>query len=185
LLLLAALALTAILLAPGRSPQAGSVPDDVHENMDHAGHDMSEEAMQRAVDEWFATHPVVGANQATGAPVVTFRVFSSKFDVDGNLSTTPIDTVVIGVGETVEWQRLIGAHTVTDGWDSSAPLNGTMFDVPLDSANPVFQFTYNLAGTFPFYCRTHEDFTMVGVVEVVGAVPTRRTTWGELKANSR
>jgi plastocyanin len=156
-----------------------------HTAADHPAHAMSEEEMQRGVDAWFAAHPVVGGKEVTGAPVATFRAFSNKFDADGSLTATPVDTVIIGVGETIQWQRLIGAHTVTNGFTATEPGSGEMIDVPLDAANPVFLYTYEQGGTFPFFCRTHDDLTMVGVVVVIGAVPTVKTSWGGLKALSR
>lgn len=182
---LAAVSIVILLLAGAGTaakdpPAAAPGPHAAH----HGAHEMSEAEMQALVDAWFAANPRVGTS-AEGTPAVTFRAFSINFDVDNSPTGTPIDTVVIGVGEIVQWQRLIGAHTVTNGLSSSEAGNGTIFDVPLDAANPVFQHLYETPGTFPFYCRTHEDFLMVGVVVVLGAVPTERTSWGALKARSR
>jgi plastocyanin len=190
-----ALAACAVLLAIGvvtarRASEAmeGSaepLPVAGHAGMHHGNaEEMTEEEMQAFVDAWFATHPIVGTS-AQGVPVITFRAFSSTFDYDGDLVGTAIDSVVIGVGDIVAWQRLIGAHTVTDGVDSDDSNAATLFDVPLDSANPVFQYQFDVPGRYPFFCRTHEDFFMQGVVIVVGATPTEKASWGELKARSR
>jgi plastocyanin len=179
-----------VLITTRRTSEATERSVDARPAMNHAGmnhsssEEMTEEEMQAWVDAWFAAHPIVGTS-AQGTPVVTFRAFSNKFDFDSDMSNTPIDTVVVGVGDIVAWQRLVGAHTVTNGVDSNDPAAGTIFDVPLDSANPVFQHLYDAPGTFPFYCRTHEDFFMQGVVIVVGATPTERTSWGELKVRNR
>jgi plastocyanin len=189
----AAIALLAIGLISARhapnaqeSLSAGAQPLGAHHG--HAHHadeeEMSEEEMQEFVDAWFAANPRVGA-YAVGTPVVTFRAFSSTFDYDGDLAGTPIDSVVIGVGDIVAWQRLIGAHTITNGVDSQDSEAATLFDQPLDAANPTFQYQYNTPGRFPFFCRTHEDLNMQGVVTVVGATSTERTTWGGIKARSR
>lgn len=161
-----------------------AVPASDHDGMSHAGADMSEEDMQAWVDEWFAGNPRVGTF-AQGEPVVTFRAFSMNFDYDSNPTGTPVDSVVIGVGDIVQWQRLIGAHTVTSGVESGDPDAGALFDQPLDAANPVFQFQFNTPGRFPFFCRPHESFGMRGVIIVIGATPTDETSWGELKAKHR
>jgi len=189
------LAACAAILAIGagsaqRASEAKVSPVDSAPVVDHAGMhhaadgEMTEEEMQAFVDAWFAGHPRVGTF-AQGEPVITFRAFSLNFDYDSNPTGTPIDSVVIGVGDIVQWQRLIGAHTITNGVDSEDAAAGTLFDQPLDAANPVFQYQYDAPGRFPFFCRTHEDFFMQGVVIVVGATPTEKTTWGELKVKNR
>ena len=64
------------------------------------------------------------------------------------------------------WKLGSGIHTVTSGTGSADPNVGKLFDVPLDSTNPVFTFTFPTLGTIPFFCRTHEGFNMRGVVIV-------------------
>lgn len=162
-----------------------AVPVSDHAGMKHhAGANMSDDEMQAWVDDWFANHPRVGLF-AQGTPVVTFRAFSLNYDYDSNPTGTPTDSVVIGVGDIVEWQRVIGAHTITNGVESGDPDAGALFDQPLDAANPVFQFQFNAPGRYPFFCRPHESFNMRGVVIVIGATPTEKTSWGELKAKHR
>jgi plastocyanin len=158
-----------------------------HDPAQHAGHDMSEAAMQAMVDEFYESHPRVPAQPASvlGAFSVEYLAVGTTFSADGDFVGTLVDTVVIGVGETVQWRRLIGVHTVTSGINAADPQAGLLFDVPLDAATPIFQYTYNLEGTYPFFCRPHEDFDMRGVVIVVGPTPNHSTTWGELKARSR
>jgi len=158
-----------------------------HAGMHHgtsSADEMTEEEMQAWVDAWFSAHPVVG-NSAQGAPVITFRAFSLNYDYDSDPAGTPIDSVTIGVGDIVAWQRLIGAHTLTNGVDSNDSNAGTLFDVPLDAANPVFQYQFDVPGRYPFFCRVHEQYLMVGVITVVGATPTETKTWGQLKVESR
>lgn len=167
------------------APQARASTVSDHAGMHHSIDDeMTEEEMQAFVDAWFAEHPRVGAF-AVGTPTITFRAFSLNFDYDSNPTGTPIDSVVIGVGDIVAWQRLIGAHTITSGVDNDDSEAGVLFDQPLDAANPVFQFQYDTPGRFPFFCRVHADFYMQGVVTVVGATPTEKTSFGGLKAQSR
>jgi plastocyanin len=163
------------------------LPVSGHPGMQHNGAsatEMTDAEMQAFVDDWYANNARVGTF-AQGVPVITFRAFSTAFDLDSNPTGTPIDSVVIGVGDIVEWQRLIGIHTITNGVDSNDAAAGTLFDQPLDAANPVFQYQYDSPGRFPFFCRVHESFQMQGVVIVVGVTPTRTTTWGRLKAESR
>jgi plastocyanin len=166
-----ALAAAVAVLGPADAPVAG----DYHHAMLHeehgAGAPMTDEAMARWVREYYETHPIVRPAAVAGpTPVATFRVLSSDFDLDGNPSGTPVDTAFIMVGEAVAWQRLIGIHTLTNGESSLDPQVGTLFDVPIDAANPVFDYTFTEAGTFPFFCRTHEAFNMRGVVVVETAV---------------
>lgn len=182
--------LAAVLVIAALSARRPSEAMETAPAMDQPGmsHTMSagmtEEEMQAAVDAWFASNPVVGTS-AQGVPVVTFKAFSTAFDYDGDLVGTVVDSVVVGVGDIVAWQRLIGSHTLTSGVDSNDSNAGTIFDVPLDSANPVFQWQYNAPGRYPFFCRVHELYNMRGVVIVVGATDTRRTTWGQVKAENR
>jgi len=174
--LLLAFAAAVVLFGSADTP----VASDYHHARLHEEHGigmpMTDEAMARAVREYFETRPVVRPAAATGTPVVTFRAFSSKFDFDNDQVGTPVDTAHIMVGETVGWQRFIGIHTVTSGSGSLDPQSGVLFDVPLDSTTPLFDFTYTQAGTFPFYCVIHEAFTMVGVVVVEEPVGVRPLT---------
>jgi plastocyanin len=153
----------------------------------HGSHEMSQETMQAWVDDFYATNPRVPAEPAAlqGVFVVEFRSAGTTFDADGDFAGTLIDTVVIGVGETVQWRRLVGIHSVTSGTGLADPEVGLLFDVPHDAASPIFQYTFNDPGTFPFFCRPHVDFDMKGVVIVIGATPTKSTTWGDIKMKSR
>lgn len=120
------------------------------------------------------------------APVITIRAITATFDGDGDFTGTPIDTVEIMIGEVVRWQRLVGTHTVTSGTGAADPSAGNLFDAPLDSANPIFDYQFNTAGLYPFFCRPHEVEQMFGAVRVIDpATPTRSTTWGEVKARNR
>jgi len=152
-----------------------------------AGAPMTEEAMQRWVREFYESNPVVGVTATNGvAPAATFQSINYKFDSDGDFAGTPIDTAEVMMGDMVRWQRLVGVHTVTNGTGAADPDVATLFDVPHDAANPVFDFVFTEAGLFPFFCRPHETLQMVGAVRVIDpATPTRSTTWGEIKARNR
>ena len=127
-------------------------------------HEMTPDEMRRWVNEWYATHPVRGVN-ATNAPADTFFVGSNFFNTDGKL-TTVVDTTRILAGQTVLWRWLGGFHTTTNGTGFADPQAGTLFDQPIDDLHTSFAFTFNQAGTFPFFCRPHEIFNMKGVVIV-------------------
>jgi hypothetical protein len=45
-----------------------------------------------------------------------------------------------------------------------------LFNVPLDGVTPTFEFTFNDAGTFPFFCVPHMSLNMKGAVIVEGTV---------------
>ncbi len=95
----------------------------------------------------------------------TFLAAGTAFDTDGN-PATQVDTTYIAPGQAVMWRFVSGSHTVTSGTGSTDPNVGKLFDVALNSATPVFTFTFPDAGTFPFFCRLHESFNMRGVVIV-------------------
>lgn len=170
ILLAGGVALVAALGVAPKEPTADKFDSHaLHEDHD-AGAPMTHEAMQRWVREYFEVHPEVGRMQATGAPVATFRAITGKFDADGDFNGTPIDTIEIMLGETVAWQSLVGAHTVTSGADTNEAGWGTLFNVPLDAGNPTFEYTFNDAGVFPFICLPHLSLNMSGAVIVQGSV---------------
>lgn len=171
---LALLALAgACLLAPPHglaSDRAAGPAADAHRG--HHGA-MTDAEMQRQIDAWYAGHPRVGGGATALGIDATFTASGTRFDADGS-SGTAVDTVRIDVGQTVLWQWVSGAHTVTSGSGPSDPGAGLVFDQPLTSANPQFLHTFDGAGTFPFFCSPHAGFGMRGVVvveEVVGVSP--------------
>jgi len=91
-------------------------------------------------------------------------------------------TVIVVEGDVVRWEQTAASHTVTNGTGSGDPNAGTLFDAPLDPATPVFEYTFNTVGTYPFFCRPHEFFGMQGTVIVDAPTFREPTTWGELKA---
>jgi plastocyanin len=145
----------------------------------HAHANMTEAAMKRWAETFWATHRPVGENAAHQVATATFTVQNFRFDLDNN-ATTAIDTAKIFVGETVMWQWIEGSHTITNGNDSGDPNVGTLFDQPSDQAHPTFSHTFNTVGTVPFFCRPHEG-SMAGVVVVrsqVGVEPTSPVSIG-------
>ncbi len=177
--LLFAFAAAAVLFAPADAPIAGGYAHRMLPDNHDIGVPMTDQAMAQWVSEYYAAHPAVRPAAAEGIPAVTIKAFSLNFDIDGDLAGTPIDTAHVMVGEIVRWQRLIGTHTVTSGDSSAAVDAGLLFDVPLDGTTPVFDYQFNQAGTFPYFCRVHESFNMRGVVVVdapVGVTPLTGVT---------
>lgn len=72
----------------------------------------------------------------------------------------------IEVGDTVRWVWSGGSHTVTNGTGATDPNVATLFDSPLTSAAPQFEFLFTQAGTVPYFCRPHEGLNMKGTIVV-------------------
>lgn len=78
----------------------------------------------------------------------------------GDFSFGP-STVTISVGESVTWTLSEGAHTTTSG---TSPDPDGLWNEAV-TADAPFTFTFEEAGTFPYFCRFHPDF-MTGEVIV-------------------
>jgi len=76
------------------------------------------------------------------------------------------NNIAINVGDTVQWVRSSGSHTVTNGTGSADANVGNLFDAPLNSSNTIFEFTFNSTGDFDYFCRPHEFANMKGVIRV-------------------
>lgn len=152
-----ALAMATAMGPPVRSGDAGTAPREAPAMV--AG------AMRLHAAAYWAAHSPAGAVPASaqGTPAATFTVANFEFD-DGTPGT--VDTVHISVGESVLWQWVSGTHTVTSGTGSTDPNQGVLFNQPSDLTHTQFTFTFNSAGTFPFFCVFHELSNMRGVVEV-------------------
>jgi plastocyanin len=81
------------------------------------------------------------------------------------LSFVP-DDLTVEEGDTVRWVWDAGSHTVTSGAGAADPNAGSLFDAPLTSVNTTFQYVFNTAGTYPYFCRPHEGFGMKGTITV-------------------
>jgi plastocyanin len=110
------------------------------------------------------------------APADTFLATGFIFNADHNTATAQ-DTVHIHAGQAVMFKWKDGIHTTINGTGAADPNAGTLWTHNLTSSDSVFTFTFDNAGTFPFFCSIHESFGMKGVV-VVSAVtavgPTAR-----------
>ncbi|MBI1851535.1 MAG: hypothetical protein HYR85_14435 [Planctomycetes bacterium] len=80
-------------------------------------------------------------------------------------TTSLTSTTTIDAGDTVTWTNMDfpGSHTVTSGTGSADPNVGVLFDQSLAS---TFTFQFNTSGTFQYFCRVHEIFSMRGTVVV-------------------
>lgn len=82
--------------------------------------------------------------------------------------------LVIEVGDTVRWEWFSGSHDVTEGTDGV--INGNeAFHGPLNSANPIFQVTFDQAFLdawprpgmrYDYFCAPHFGVGMVGAVTI-------------------
>ena len=63
-------------------------------------------------------------------------------------------TVTIGVGETVTWDNTDqAAHTATSGTPTDRPSG--VFDTSVIFAGQSASFTFDEAGTYPYFCMVH------------------------------
>ena len=81
------------------------------------------------------------------------------------------DTVTVKVGGTVMWEQTdAGAHTVTSGIVEQGGAGVTEMPDGKFSSGEIatggtFEFTFDEAGTYPYFCEIHPA-TMRGEVEV-------------------
>lgn len=108
---------------------------------------------------------------STYATTVTVHVGTG-----GGFTYTP-NPVTIAPGDTVEWIWDFAGHSVTSG-TCSAPLVCTpdgLFDTGLQGPPFTFSFTFNTAGTYPYYCMRHLQM-MTGTVNVEVPSPSPTPT---------
>ena len=89
--------------------------------------------------------------------------------------------VSIAVGDTIHWvwsSTGLIRHSVTSG---VAPTPDGLFDSGEFPTPHSFDFTFNTAGTFPYFCTVH-GIMMTGSVEVATATPT--PTAGDTNADT-
>ena len=119
-------------------------------------------------------------NKISFLSVVTLLLFvgitgCSKNDYGSNTGTPPPSevfiqnisfspkSITVSPGTTIKWTNKDNvSHTVTSGTPNSP--NGT-FDSGNLGNGATFSYMFNTKGTFPYYCRVHQD-TMTGTVVV-------------------
>jgi len=165
----ARLVLAPLFLAIVLSAAGDAFADHSHGSHDaHATHEMSEADMKREVEAWFAAHPAHGGALLGSAAADTFLVRNFLFDTNADLASQ-VDTTRIEVGEGVLFKWVSGSHTTTSGTPGD-PDAGLLWDAPISNLNTStreFLVTFPTAGTYPFFCRPHGEFSnMTGVVIV-------------------
>jgi plastocyanin len=86
-------------------------------------------------------------------------------------------TVTVHTGDTVEWRNTsLFTHTVTDepakarsGADATLPEGAMPFRAELPPGQ-IYRHSFNVAGTYHYFCEPHERFGMAGMVIVVPSV---------------
>ncbi|MGE5425402.1 MAG: T9SS type A sorting domain-containing protein [Syntrophothermus sp.] len=78
---------------------------------------------------------------------------------------TPDSVGNIAIGDSVIWQWVDGAHTVTS---SEIPNGALPFDQELSLLHPIFIYVPTVAGTYRYYCKPHLSMGMMGVFIVKG-----------------
>jgi plastocyanin len=70
--------------------------------------------------------------------------------------------LTVKVGDTVTWEGDFGAHPLVSGASCGQP------DAKFaNSAGATFAYTFNTAGTYPYYCNVHcSSANMKGVITV-------------------
>ena len=97
--------------------------------------------------------------------VIIAQPFAFRVDVIDN-EFDP-DVVYIFAGDRVVWYWLEGSHTITSGLSSDpADQPGVLFERLSDTLNRRFEYPFESAGDFPYFCRPHEFMGMVGTIHV-------------------
>ena len=96
----------------------------------------------------------------------------------GGFKFSPQD-VTIHVGDTVQWTWAASGHTSTSGTVGNPD---GLWDSGFLNSGAVFSFTFNAAGTFPYFCTAHGACCgMVGSVTVTDPIMLQQTPWTEQK----
>ncbi len=99
--------------------------------------------------------------------------------------TFVLQDITIQVGDTVQWVRSGGSHTVTEGL-AGGPCSGCAFDSPLNAGTPTFSLVFDsvflaanprVGDRYDYYCQPHFGSGMIGSVTVSPQVPAL-PSWG-------
>jgi len=112
--------------------------------------------------------PVGPASAATHVVTVRNFEFSPK-------------NLLIQKGDTVRWEWESGSHTTTNGTGPIDPNAGTLWNSPIESTTPSFEFTFTQIGDFPYYCIPHFLAGMTGLVTVEEGTAVGPITWSGIK----
>ncbi len=103
---------------------------------------------------------------AAATLAVAMPAAAAVFVVQQSGTTFVPNNITVTEGDTVRWVRTSLSHTVTNGTGTADPNVGTLFDAPLNLANPSFQYVFAVAGDVPYFCRPHLLMGMTGIVHV-------------------
>jgi len=131
-----------------------------------------------------AANPTFSYTFTTGAGL-DFHFFDSQNPVQvGTIEVLGDDeTFIVGVvdnvfepvivdifeGDKIRWEHEPGEmlHTATSGLSSMPSDNpGDLFDAILSDASPVFEYVFDQAGVYPYFCLPHEVLGMDGEIRV-------------------
>ncbi len=101
------------------------------------------------------------------------RATTHTVEMTGNYEFVP-SSLTVKQGDSVKWVLIEGSHSSTSGtvietedgmegmpdgvWDSTTLTRGV--------TKESFTYTFNSAGTFPYYCNIHVDQGMTGTITV-------------------
>jgi plastocyanin len=81
-------------------------------------------------------------------------------------------SITVHVGDTVRWRWGSSGHNVVSGTGGSAdgkfcsPTDQDCGNAPLSNSGTTYEHTFNDAGTFDYFCSSHQSFGMTGKVIV-------------------
>ncbi len=111
-----------------------------------------------------------GLHLLKAGPIAS-AIFNVQVGPSGNLVFSP-DPVNVNAGDTVKWTWMSSNHSTTSG--TGCTFNGpgpNTWDSTILNPPSTFSFTFNTAGSFPYFCSFHCAFGMVGTVNVTGTAP--------------
>ena len=116
-----------------------------------------------------------------GASVFSSIAFATDYTVNMTSMYFEPASLTIAPGDRVRWQNTFNTqHTATSGTDCTP--DGTWNTGVLNPFVTSTYFTFNTAGTFPYYCRFHCEMGMTGEIIVNAPVRVVPKTWGSIKA---
>jgi len=112
-----------------------------------------------------AFYPIV-ASAATVTVTIASNGYNSFFFSPSSVTIQP--------GDTVRWTWSSSGHSTTSGTPGSPD---GIWDSGILNQGAMFSYTFNTAGSFPYYCTVHGACcNMVGTVIVSGPMPTPSPT---------
>ncbi|MES2588139.1 MAG: T9SS type A sorting domain-containing protein [Bacteroidota bacterium] len=82
---------------------------------------------------------------------------------------TPSSIPTVIVGDTIRWNHVSGSHTTTSS-AQSIPAGAAVWNSPITSSNPTFDYKVTVAGTYGYICTPHAGMGMVA--SFVATAPT-------------